>query len=199
MAIKFKSKYTAKEIENILDSIGATAQGSFTRVDELPDPTQANTALFYVYDNKVWYVDTTTSPYEWAVVEGEGGNAAADKNEGIIDTEETLASNELNFTDFVLVNDTYFTLTQNSESAQFISSLQEKMTNEGKSFYTVSGIEGKGWVDGYNENNILSAQSSYTPDVNMFYIKLTLVDGTDVKISLEDNDKYLINYIGYAL
>ena len=64
MAIKFKSKYTAKEIENILDSIGATAQGSFVRVDELPDPTQANTALFYVYDSKVWYVDTTTSPYE---------------------------------------------------------------------------------------------------------------------------------------
>lgn len=199
MAIKFKSKYTAKEIENILDSIGATAQGSFVRVDELPDPTQANTALFYVYDNKVWYVNTNTSPYEWAVVEGEGGNAAADKNEGIIDTEETLVSNELNFTDFVLVNDTHFTLTQNSASAQFISSLQEKMINEGKSFYTISGIEGKGWVDGYNENNILSAQSSYTPDVNMFYIKLTLVDGTDVKISLEDNDKYLINYIGYAL
>ena len=199
MAIKFKSKYTAKEIENILDSIGATAQGSFVRVDELPDPTQANTALFYVYDNKVWYVNTNTSPYEWAVVEGEGGNAAADKNEGIIDTEETLVSNELNFTDFVLVNDTHFTLTQNSASAQFISSLQEKMINEGKSFYTISGIEGKGWVDGYNENNILSAQSSYTPDVNMFYIKLTLVDGTDVKISLEDNDQYLINYIGYAL
>ena len=199
MAIKFKSKYTAKEIENILDSIGATAQGSFARVDELPDPTQANTALFYVYDNKVWYVNTDTSPYEWAVVEGEGGNAAADKNEGIIDTEEVLASNELNFTDFVLVNDTYFTLTQNSASAQFINSLQEKMITEGKSFYTISGIEGKGWVDGYNENNILSAQSSYTPGVNMFYIKLTLVDGTDVKISLEDNDKYLINYIGYAL
>ena len=199
MAIKFKSKYTAKEIENILDSIGATAQGSFTRVDELPDPTQANTALFYVYDNKVWYVNTTTSPYEWAVVEGEGGNAAADKNEGIIDTEEVLASNEFNFTDFVLVNDTHFTLTQNSASAQFISSLQEKMISEGKSFYTISGIEGKGWVDGYNENNILSAQSSYTPDVNMFYIKLTLVDGTDVKGSLEDHDKYLINYIGYAL
>jgi hypothetical protein len=199
MAIKFKSKYTAKEIENILDSIGATAQGSFVRVDELPDPTQANTALFYVYDNKVWYVNTTTSPYEWTVVEGEGGNAAADKNEGIIDTEEVLASNELNFTDFVLVNDTHFTLTQNSASAQFISSLQEKMISEGKSFYTISGIEGKGWVDGYNENNILSAQSSYTPDVNMFYIKLTLVDGTDVKVSLEDNDKYLINYIGYAL
>ena len=199
MAIKFKSKYTAKEIENILDSIGATAQGSFVRVDELPDPTQANTALFYVYDSKVWYVDTTTSPYEWAVVEGEGGNAAADKNEGIIDTEETLPSNELNFTDFVLVDDTHFTLTQNSASAQFISSLKEKMISEGKSFYTISGIEGKGWVDGYNENNILSAQSSYTPDVNIFYIKLTLVDGTDVKISLEDNDKYLINYIGYAL
>jgi hypothetical protein len=199
MAIKFKSKYTAKEIENILDSIGATAQDSFVRVDELPDPTQANTALFYVYDNKVWYVNTTTSPYEWAVVEGEGGNAAADKNEGIIDTEEVLTSNEFNFTDFVLVNDTHFTLTQNSASAQFISSLQEKMVNEEKSFYTISGIEGKGWVDGYNENNILSAQSSYTPDVNMFYIKLTLVDGTDVKISLEDNDKYLINYIGYAL
>lgn len=53
MAIKFKSKYTAKEIENILDSIGATSQGSFTRVDELPDPTQANTALFYVYNGSV--------------------------------------------------------------------------------------------------------------------------------------------------
>ena len=105
----------------------------------------------------------------------------------------------MNFTDFVLVDDTHFTLTQNSASAQFISSLKEKMISEGKSFYTISGIEGKGWVDGYNENNILSAQSSYTPDVNIFYIKLTLVDGTDVKISLEDNDEYLINYIGYAL
>lgn len=53
MAVKFKSKYTAQQIEDILDSIDASAHGSFVRVGELPAPDDANAALFYIYNNQV--------------------------------------------------------------------------------------------------------------------------------------------------
>ena len=60
MAVKFKSKYTAQEIEQLLDSIEASSKGSFVRVDELPEPGDANLSMFYMYNDKVYYVDTDT-------------------------------------------------------------------------------------------------------------------------------------------
>ena len=64
MAVKFKSKYTAQQIEQILDNIHATNQGSFVKVDELPDPNDAATNQFYLLDNQIWYVNTDKDPRE---------------------------------------------------------------------------------------------------------------------------------------
>lgn len=197
MAVKFKSKYTAQQIEDILDSVGATAQGSFVRVEELPDPNDANAAQFYIYDDQVWYVNVNTDPREWAVVSANDGDQVVDKNEGIIDADIELTVNEIDFRDFAENEDGTFTLIDDTPTQYTIIELKALMTNGGRSYYTLSGAVGYSWIEGVERNNVLTAKGAYnTPGI--FYIQLDLIDGVEVKL-VESNNVYTINYVGYAL
>lgn len=197
MAVKFKSKYTAQQIEDILDSVGATAQGSFVRVEELPDPNDANAAQFYIYDDQVWYVNINTDPREWAVVSANDGDQVVDKNEGIIDADIELTVNEIDFRDFAENEDGTFTLIDDTPTQHTIIELKVLMTNGGRSYYTLSGAIGYGWIEDVEGNNVLTAKGAYNTS-GIFYIQLDLVNGVEVKL-VESNNVYTINYVGYAL
>lgn len=197
MAVKFKSKYTAQQIEDILDSVGATAQGSFVRVEELPDPNDANAAQFYIYDDQVWYVNINTDPREWAVVSANDGDQVVDKNEGIIDADIELTVNEIDFRDFAENEDGTFTLIDDTPTQHTIIELKALMTNGGRSYYTLSGAIGYGWIEDVEGNNVLTAKGAYNTS-GIFYIQLDLVNGVEVKL-VESNNVYTINYVGYAL
>lgn len=197
MAVKFKSKYTAQQIEDILDSVGATAQGSFVRVEELPDPNDANAAQFYIYDDQVWYVNVDTDPRTWAVVSANDNDQVVDKNEGIIDADVELTVNEIDFNDFVENEDGTFTLMDSTPTQHTITELKVLMINGGRSYYTLSGAIGYGWIENIEGNNVLTAKGAYNTS-GIFYIQLDLIDGVEVKI-IESNNVYTINYVGYAL
>lgn len=93
MAVKFKSKYTAQQIENILDQIDATSKGAFIQVDELPNAKDANTSIFYICDDRIYYIDATTR--EWKELEASGIGGGGE----IIPTDK-FEHNQLNFFDF---------------------------------------------------------------------------------------------------
>lgn len=197
MAVKFKSKYTAQQIEDILDSVGATTQGSFVRVEELPDPKNANAAQFYIYDDQVWYINVNTDPRTWAVVSANDSDQVVDKNEGLIDADVALAVNEIDFSDFTDNEDGTFTLADGTPTQHTITELKILMINGGRSYYTLSGVIGYGWIEGVDGNNVLTAKGAYNTS-GIFYIQLDLIDGVEVKI-IESNNIYTINYVGYAL
>lgn len=197
MAVKFKSKYTAQQIEDILDSVGATAQGSFVRVDELPAPDDANASQFYVYDDQVWYVDVNTAPRSWATVAASDVSNIVDKNEGVINADVELSVNEIDFYDFVANENDTFTLLDNTQTKLTIDELKTIMFNSGRSYYTLSSIVGYNWIEGIEGNNVLTAKGAYN-SAGIFYIQLDLIDGVEVKI-IESNNFYTINYVGYAL
>lgn len=214
MAIKFKSKYTAKEIENILDSIGATAQGSFTRVDELPDPADANTALFYIYNDSVWYVNTDVTPYEWKELGTStnevGGGMPVDPDEGVIggiintgnEDEPVEVEAIILFEDFELYEDNlHFIIKPDSQTDIYLRALRELMVSKGKTYYTLTQTEAYGFIEGQVENNMLGATAAQNH--GHFFIKMDLIDGHEVDITLEQVidgvETYLIEYVGLAL
>lgn len=197
MAVKFKSKYTAQQIEDILDSVGATELGSLVRVEELPNPKDANTAQFYIYDDQVWYVNVNTDPRTWAVVSTNDSDQVVDKNEGLIDADVALTVNEIDFSDFTDNEDGTFTIIDGTPTQRTITELKILMINGGRNYYTLSGVIGYGWIEGVDGNNVLTAKGAYNTS-GIFYIQLDLIDGIEVKL-VESNNVYTINYVGYAL
>lgn len=197
MAVKFKSKYTAQQIEDILDSVGATELGSLVRVEELPNPKDANTAQFYIYDDQVWYVNVNTDPRTWAVVSANDSDQVVDKNEGLIDADVALTVNEIDFSDFTDNEDGTFTIIDGTPTQRTITELKILMINGGRNYYTLSGVIGYGWIEGVDGNNVLTAKGAYNTS-GIFYIQLDLIDGVEVKL-VESNNVYTINYVGYAL
>lgn len=197
MAVKFKSKYTAQQIEDILDSVGATGLGSLVRVEELPNPKDANTAQFYIYDDQVWYVNVNTDPRTWAVVSANDSDQVVDKNEGLIDADVALTVNEIDFSDFTDNEDGTFTIIDGTPTQHTITELKILMINGGRNYYTLSGVIGYGWIEGVDGNNVLTAKGAYNTS-GIFYIQLDLIDGVEVKL-VESNNVYTINYVGYAL
>lgn len=194
MAVKFKSKYTGPEIEALLDSIGSTISGAIIPVDELPAAAEANTASFYRFDKKVYFSTGT----EWIEV-GEGG-ATADPAEGIINSTEVMQSGKINFADFVQYDDLYYTLPSDSETAQYFAALRLAMAEQGKTYYVLTEAAAYGFIDNFENNNLLSA--TIADNHGFFLVKMDLVDGTEVDITLktiDDQELYLIEYAGYAL
>lgn len=57
MAVKFKSKYTAQQIEELLDLVGATTAGAIIRVEELPSIEDAFASSFYECRGKIYYIE----------------------------------------------------------------------------------------------------------------------------------------------
>jgi hypothetical protein len=198
MAVKFKSKYTGPEIEALLDSIGSTISGAIIPVDELPAAAEANTASFYRFDKKI-YFSTGKEWIEVGVDDGEGG-ATADPAEGIINSTEVMQSGKINFADFIQYDDLYHTLSSDSETAQYFSALRSAMAEQGKTYYVLTEAAAYGFIDNFENNNLLSA--TIADNHGFFLVKMDLVDGTEVDITLktiDDQELYLIEYVGYAL
>lgn len=196
MAVKFKSKYTGPEIEALLDSIGSTISGAIIPVDELPAAAEANTASFYRVGNQV-YCSTGT---EWIEVGVDEGGSTADPAEGIINSEDVMIGGKINFADFVLYDDLYHSLTPDSETAKYFTALRALMQQQGKSYYTLTNAAAYGFIEDFEENNLLSA--TVADNHGFFLVKMDLVDGTEVDITLKTIDSqelYLIEYVGYAL
>ena len=307
MAVKFKSKYTAQQIEQLLDGIDASSKGAFVQVDELPDATDANTSMFYLCDGKIYYIDTTTK--DWAEIQTGGGNNDSD-SDNVISTDE-FEFNQLNYADFKpttklifqplqvgdkmpvvftynmiqnpevkssiyyigkqigsgfdgvfyydksnehsligwcgdVINMTgdadtntntvtldtekhpdllstiiidieqgdgdigymstsaidYFKV-ENNVTAVFLEELISTMETKGVNYYQLTGVKGEGWIDGFDDNNIVQVQASFAQDTDEEYvfIVLTLINGTQVRLSRdkEDHSLWTIGYIGYAL
>lgn len=196
MAIKFKSKYTGPEIEALLDSIGSTVSGAIIAVDELPLPEDGNTASFYKYDNKVYFTTGT----KWIEIGVDEGGSTADPAEGIINSEDVMVGGKINFTDFMLYDDLYHSLTPDSETATYFAALRTLMQEQGKSYYTLTNAAAYGFIEDFEENNLLSA--TIADNHGIFFIKIDLIDGNEVDITLKTIDGvelYLIEYVGYAL
>lgn len=196
MAVKFKSKYTGPEIEALLDSIGSTISGAIIAVDELPLPEDGNTASFYKYDNKVYFTTGT----EWIEVRVDEGGSTADPAEGIINSEDVMVGGKINFADFILYDDLYHSLIADSETATYFAALRTSMQEQGKTYYTLTNAAAYGFIDNFEENNLLSA--TIADNHGIFFIKMDLIDGNEVDITLKTIDGvelYLIEYVGYAL
>lgn len=307
MAVKFKSKYTAQEIEQLLDSIDASSKGAFVQVDELPDAADASTSMFYLCDGKIYYIDTATR--DWAEIQTGGGNNDSD-GDNTISTDE-FKSSQLNYEDFkpttklifqplqigdkmpvvftydmiqnpevkssiyyigeqigsgfdgafyydrsgehsligwcgdvitttgVADTDTntvtldiekhpdllskiiidieqgdgdigyvstsaidYFKV-KDSMTAYFLEELVSTMETKGVNYYQLTGVKGEGWIDGFDDNNVVQVQASFSQDADEQYVfvMLTLVNGTQVRLARDKDDHSLwtIEYIGYAL
>lgn len=201
MAIKFKSKYTAQQIEQILDNISAAGQGSFIKVNELPDINEAATNQFYLLDGQMWYVNTDVTPREWEKLTSGGGNIG---EEGLDTTEWEY--NQVDMSDFIQdeLNESYFYLNDETNTSKCFDKIRNTINEEDGNYYVLLGITGQGWLEKpIGSNEITTAASSYyiTNEETNFFVLLTLVDGTQVKIILDTNttNRYLINYIGYAL
>lgn len=137
MAIKFKSKYTAQEIEQLLDSVDASSKGAFVQVDELPDVADANTRMFYVCNGKIYYIDTTTR--DWAEIQAGSGN-----NDNVISTDE-FEFNQLNYVDFKpTTNSMEYFKVENSVTASFLEELISTMKTKGVNYYQLTGVKGEG-------------------------------------------------------
>lgn len=201
MAVKFKSKYTAQEIEQLLDSIDAASKGAFVQVDELPDVTDANTSMFYLCDGKVYYIDTTTR--DWAEIQTGGGDNDSD-SDNVISTDE-FEFNQLNYTDFELTTASpieHFKA-ENNATASFLEELISIMQNKDANYYKLTGVTGEGWIEGFDGNNIVQVQASFAQDTDEQYvfIMLTLVNGIQVRLAQNktDHSLWIIEYMGYAL
>ena len=89
MAVKFKSKYTAQEIEQILDAVQSAAiSGAIIEVSQLPDVNQATKTSFYKFEDKLFFSNGS----EWIEVgkaeddPETAGGTPVDPAEGVIDT-----------------------------------------------------------------------------------------------------------------
>lgn len=196
MAVKFKSKYTGPEIEALLDSIGSAVMGAIIPVDELPAASEANTLSFYRVGNQI-YCSTGT---EWIEVGVDEDGSTADPAEGIINSTEVMQGGKINFADFVQYDDLYYTLPSDSETAQYFAALRLAMAEQGKTYYVLTEAAAYGFIENFEENNLLSA--TVADNHGIFFVKMDLVDGTEVDITLKTIDGkelYLIEYVGYAL
>ena len=195
MATKFKSKYTAEEIEVLLDSIGSSMKGAIIPVDELPIIENANASSFYLYDGKLYFVDNG----EWQEVVGGSGSR---EEEITIKDVEDLDQLALMFTDFSIKEDeVHFELNPESFSHQTIYALKEAMLIKGQPYYVIKGLKAIGFLENAGveegESECLYCEGAYNG--GYFYIYMTMVDGSEIKITEEEADTYLINYVGYAL
>lgn len=205
MAIKFKSKYTAQQIEQILDNINATNQGSFVKVDELPDPNDAATNQFYLLDNQIWYVNTDKDPREWEALAAAGGGGGS-VGDDVIDASEW-DEIELNMFDFAEdeTDESYFFVLNETPTKHCLDEIKATISENQKTYYKIAGIKGAGWLETpvADGNEIVSVQGSYYTSESTinFFVQLTLVDGTQVKLTLDNEatGRYSINYIGFAL
>lgn len=213
MATKFKSKYTAQEIEALLESVESAQLGAIIKVDKLPEPSQANGSSFYLYDGKLHFSDGK----EWAVVgsfnEDISTGTPVNPDEGviggsiIIEDEEGEVVEEIApqifFSDFAQYDDEYhFTLVKNSQTDKYIHALIEQMSAQDKTYFTLTKAEAYGFIEDEEENNLLNA--TIASNRGHFFIKMDLIDGHEVDITLEDvledgTELYLIEYVGYAL
>jgi hypothetical protein len=107
---------------------------------------------------------------------------------------------KINFADFVLYDDLYHSLTPDSETAKYFTALRALMQQHGKSYYTLTNASAYGFIEDFEENNLLS--TTVADNHGFFLVKMDLVDGTEVDITLKTIDSqelYLIEYVGYAL
>lgn len=198
MATKFKSKYTAVEIENLLDAIGSSTQGAIVPVDQLPPASSANTTSFYLYDGKLYFVDNG----EWQEVAAATDDDSNRDNEISTEDVEALSDLVLMFTDFTLQDDeVYFTLDPASFSYQTIIALKQTMEEKGQPYYIIRGLKAVGFLEDVvvEENGSECLYSEGACNGGYFYIHMTMIDGSEIKITEEENNTYLINYIGYVL
>lgn len=194
MAVAFRSKYTARDVEKLLDSINTLVNNTgevniqaIERVEALPDKGELN--RFYLTAGKIYYWDnewfelTNTPAAQISIPEIEGEVAKS-----------------FNFSDFIPFDDIY--LTYNGE---IIADIKEALTsseNKEMTIYPITNLTGKGWIeDSKLENDIFSAEAAQLSESN-FFIFMHLMDGQEVKITehyIEGETVYLINYIGLAL
>lgn len=213
MAVKFKSKYTAQEIEALLESVESARLGAIIQVDELPDPEKANGSSFYLCGSKIYFLNGK----EWSVVgsfnEEISAGTPVNPDEGVIggpvivEDEEGEVVEEIAplilFSDFVQYDDDYhFTLTNNSQTYKYIDGLLDQMASQDKTYFTLTKAEAYGFIEDEEENNLLNA--TIASNHGHFFIKMDLIDGHEVDITLENvledgTELYLIEYVGYAL
>jgi hypothetical protein len=213
MATKFKSRFTAEMVETLLESVESAKLGAIIKVDELPEPSQANGASFYLYEGKLHFSDGK----EWAVVgsfneeistgtpvnpdEGViGGSIVIEDEEGEV-VEEIVP--QIFFSDFAQYDDEYhFTLIKNSQTDKYIHALIEQMSAQDKTYFTLTKAEAYGFIEDEKENNLLNV--TIASNYGHFFIKMDLIDGHEVDITLEEvladgTELYLIEYVGYVL
>lgn len=108
----------------------------------------------------------------------------------------------IRFEDFELYEDNlHFTVKPNSQTDNYLRALRELMATEGKTYYTLTQTEAYGFIEGQMENNMLGATAAQNH--GHFFIKIDLIDGHEVDITLEQVvdgvEIYLIEYVGLAL
>jgi hypothetical protein len=212
MAVKFKSKYTAQRIEELLDLVGSTVAGALIRVEELPSLEDALTASFYEYNGKIYYVENN----QWVELGANnvGGGMPVNPDEGVIggdivvepevEGEEPIEVKAvICFEDFEQYeDDLHFTIKTNSDTDKYIHALKSLMESEGKTYYAIAKTEAYGFIEDQPENNLLGATAA--SNHGHFFIKMDLIDGHEVDITLEEvlddgTELYLVEYVGYAL
>lgn len=213
MAIKFKSKYTAQEIEALLDLVGATTAGALIRVEELPSVEDAFTSSFYECKGKIYY----TEDGKWVELNigtnAAGGGMPVNPDEGVVDgdivIEPEVEGEEpieieavIRFEDFEQYSDElHFTMKEDSPTYKYIHALRDLMVAEGKTYYALTKTKAYGFIENQPENNLLGATAAQNH--GHFFIKMDLIDGHEVDITLEEvvgeTEIYLIEYVGLAL
>lgn len=210
MAVKFKSKYTAQQIEQLLDAVGSTVNGAIIRVEVLPELADALTTSFYECDGKVYYSDGDKWNEVGYSTNEVGGGMPVDPSEGVIGGSINTGSEDepvevkaiIRFEDFELYeDDLHFTVKPNSQTDIYLRALRDLMAAEGKTYYTLTQTEAYGFIEEQVENNMLGATAAQNH--GHFFIKIDLIDGHEVDITLEQVvdgvEIYLIEYVGLAL
>lgn len=195
MAVAFKSKYTARQVEQLLDSINKLVNETdginiktIIQKEELPVEGEAD--QFYLVDGKIYYwndewFELTNTPAISLTIPEEDGEVE-----------------QFNFEDFIPFEDdmTYFVYNGN-----IVSKLKQALAdseNKEKVIYPISNLQGTGWIyDSNLKNDIHLAEAAQLSESN-FFISLHLIDGQEVKITehtINGETVYLINYIGLVI
>lgn len=214
MAVKFKSKYTAQQIEELLDLVGATTAGAIIRVEELPSAEDAFASSFYECKGKIYYIEDGKWIELNISTNVAGGGMPVNPDEGVVGgdivVEPEVEGEEpveikavIRFEDFEQHEDNlHFTVKVGSDTDKYIHALKSLMESEGKTYYTIAKTEAYGFIEDQPENNLLGATAA--SNHGHFFIKMELIDGHEVDITLEEvldngTELYLIEYVGYAL
>ncbi len=211
MAVKFKSKYTAQQIEELLDLVGATTAGAIIHVEELPNIEDAYSTSLYECKGKIYYIKNN----EWVEfgANSAGGGIPVNPDEGVVGgdiiVEPEVEGEEpveikavIRFEDFEPYEDgLHFTVKTGSDTDKYIHALKSLMESEGKTYYSIAKTEAYGFIEGQSENNLLGATAA--SNHGHFFIKMDLIDGHEVDITLEETvdgiEIYLIEYVGLVL